>query len=289
VVDVKYFLVTLILQIISTQVFAEKIKSQIHSIDIGQKDETHLIKLISGRVAFIGHTEKQLLKEMQKNLKEKRWLELTLDKGSNLEKSKIIATPIRPSSEGDPEVPYTPSVISYSKAQSIFSNMRKDYQQDSQCFNRAHIWTFEEFQRSETYLNKVFLFFTSRYIRNYRYHWWFHVTPMAYVGGKKFANWRMLDRRYTHGPLSPKTWTDIFIYTKRACKVVSKYSSYENNQRSQDCYLIQASMYYLVPSDLERLESESVARTDFEMLEVEYARWEAFKTQSPRESPPLSN
>jgi hypothetical protein len=212
-----------------------------------------------------------------------------LDKGSNLEKSKIIASPFQPYSEKDPDVPYTPSVISYAKAQSIFTKMRKDYQQDSQCFNRAHIWTFEEFQRSETYLNKVFLFFTSRYIRNHRYHWWFHVTPMAYVGGNKFTNWRMLDRRYTHGPLTPKTWTDIFIYTKRACKVVSKYSSYENNQRSQDCYLIQASMYYVVPSDLERLESESVARTDFEMLEVEYARWEAFKTQSTRESPPLSN
>ena len=99
----------------------------------------------------------------------------------------------------------------------------------------------------------------------------------------------MLDRRYTHGPLSPKTWTDIFIYTKRACKVVTKYSSYENNQRSQDCYLIPASMYYVVPSDLERHESESIARTDFEMMEVEYARWEAFRTQSPRESHPLSN
>jgi hypothetical protein len=289
VVDVKYFLVGLILQIISTQAFAEKIKSQIHSIDIGLKSEPHLIKLNSGRVAFVGFKENRLLQEMQKNLKEKNWLELTLAEDSSVKNSKVIATPYRPSSEGDPEVPYTPSVISYSKAQSIFSNMRKDYQQDSQCFNRAHIWTYEEFQRSETYLNKVFLFFTSRYIRNHHYHWWFHVTPMAYVGGTRFSNWRMLDRRYTHGPLTPKTWTDIFIYTKRPCKVVTEYSSYENNQRSQDCYLIKASMYYLVPSDLERYESQSLARTSYEQIEVEYARWEAFKTQSPREHHPLSN
>ena len=285
----KYYLAALIVQIFSFNVIAEKIKSQIHSIDIGQKSEAHLVKLTSGRVAFIEYKEILLLKEMQKNLQDENWLELTLGEGSVLKKSKVIATQFRPLSEGEPEEPYVPSVISYATAKSIFNKMRKDYRNESQCFNRAHIWTYEEFQRSETYLNKVFLFFTSSYIRNHRYHWWFHVTPMAFVGGRKISNWRMLDRRYTHGPLSPKTWTDIFIFTKRACKVVTKYSSYENNQRSQDCYLIEASMYYLVPSDLKRLETDSLARTGFEEIEVEYALWEAFKTQSPPESLPLSN
>ena len=55
-----------------------------------------------------------------------------------------------------------------------------------------------------------------------------------------------------------------------------KYSDYSDYQNEQDCYLFPASMYYVVPSDLDRLESTGEERTSFDPDEVDYALWEAF-------------
>lgn len=268
--------------LISFNVLAEKVKSKVDSLDIGKGGEDHLVKLSNGRVAFIKFGEKSLLKQIEKYHEKGEWLELVLDSKSSLKSIKVI-DPI-PSNEdfqltSSMDDPYVPSVVSSTKARNMFIKMRRDYKTSGQCFNRAHIWTYEEHMRSQTNLNKVFLFFTSLYIRTYRFHWWFHVTPMTYVGGSKTSNWRMLDRRYTSGPLLSKTWTDIFIKSKRTCKIVTKYSSYRDNQRSQHCYLIQAPMYYVVPSDLARLEESGEERTSYEDVEVQHAYWDAFKNQ----------
>jgi hypothetical protein len=280
----KYSLLVMISYLISFQVIAKKIESQIHSLDKGAVGQQHLVKLTNGQVAFVEFNDKALLKRIDQSYQHKDWLEFTLDEKNNLLGLQII--PAQFSFEGraiadpeDPPAPYAPSVVTLSEATSMFRKMRTNYQQDSQCFNRALIWTYEAFINSNINSNKVFLFFTSRYIRSHHYHWWFHVTPMMFIGAVGRANWKILDRRYTHGPINSKTWTDIFIQTKRTCKTVYKYSDYRDHQQEQDCYLIPVSMYYVVPSDIERFEETGEERTSFEEEEVEYARWEAFKTQ----------
>lgn len=277
--QVKYFLLALTLQIFSFQVLAAKIQSQIHSLDKGTNGEPHLVKLTSGQVAFLEFEDKTLLKQIEASLLRKDWLELTLGNSLTLQSIQIIAPQYEPNyipGLNESTDPYVPTVMTLTKAQSIFSKMRRNYQADSQCFNRAHVWTYEEFTRSQANLNKVFLFFTNRYIRNYRFHWWFHVTPMTYVGGTRFSNWKMLDRKYTSGPLSPKTWTDIFMKSNRSCPVVAKYSEYREHQTTEDCYMFPASMYYVVPSDLERLERTGEERTSYDPDDVDYALYEAF-------------
>lgn len=280
----KKILAALVLALVSFSASAEKVRSKINSLDIGIGGEPHLVKMETGRVAFLEYGEKTLLKQLEDAMNKGKWIEATIGKKSALESFKIIrpeAPEVPPTSMTPTEIndPYRPTVMTYAKAQNIFYKMRRDYKQSGQCFNRAHIWTYEEYTRAKTNLNKVFLFFTSRYIRNYNFGWWFHVTPMAYVGGTTSGYWRMLDRRYTSGPLTSKTWTDIFIRSKRTCKIVKKYSSYRDNQQSQDCYLIQASMYYLVPSDLAMLEEEGTERTAYEPVEIDYALWDAFRTE----------
>lgn len=278
----KLFVWSFFFLILSLNVLASTIQGQISSIDIGLQDEPHLIKLSDGQVAFIEYGEKNLLKKIEKSFEQKDWLELTLGTRNSLKSIQVIPPQFSYDTRNqypdlnEPGDPYIPTVVTLTKAKNIFIKMRKNYQTKSQCFNRAHIWTYEEFMRSATNMNKVFLFFTSKYIRTYRFNWWFHVTPMMYVGGTKFSNWKMLDRRYTTTPLSPKTWTDIFIKSKRSCKVVSKYSAYHENQRSQDCYMIPVSMYYVVPSDIARLEETGEQRTAYEEVEIEHALWEAF-------------
>lgn len=276
----KHIILTFLALIFSFNVLAEKIISKVDSIDIGRDQEDHLVKLTSGRVAFIAYGEKFLLKQIQTYHENNEWLELVLDNRSTLI-SVRVTDPIVSNEEfslaPNRNEPYRPTVVTSTGARNIFIRMRRDYKSEGQCFNRAHIWTYEEHQRNKTNLNKVFLFFTSLYIRTYRFGWWFHVTPMAYVGGTTSSSWRMLDRRYTSGPLLSKTWTDVFIKSKKTCKIVTKYSSYRENQRSQHCYLIQAPMYYVVPSDLARLEETGEERLTYEEVEVEHAYWDAFK------------
>lgn len=259
--------------------FSKVIKSQIDSVDKGTRGEPHLVLFDDGSVGFLDYKDKSLIKHIEQLAENDILIEATLDDHFNLVGIKISEDQshhewnsiIRPLDN-----PYRPTVVTRTQATSIFTKMRRDFQRVSQCYNRAHVWTYDEYARSRTLSSKVFLFFTSSYIRKYRYHWWFHVTPMLHVGGSTSAYWRMLDRRYTRGPLTSKIWTDIFIKSKRACPYISKYSSYRNNQRSQDCYLYPVSMYYLVPSDLERLEKTGEARTSYDEVDVDFARWEAF-------------
>ena len=110
----------------------------------------------------------------------------------------------------------------------------------------------------------------------YRYHWWFHVTPMVYVGGSTQANWRVLDRRYTRGPLTTKTWTNIFMHNDATCKVVNKYYDYRNHQQAEWCYLIPTSMYFWQPRDIERRDRTGYEKTNYINSEVNHAFWEAF-------------
>ena len=281
----KYILLLMTLSL-SFNIFAETIKDQIHSLDIGKNGKDHLVKLNTGRVAFIDFYKKSLLEEIKESLERNDWLELTLDKKSELEDFKIISPeeterPVTKESF-QAQDPYTPSVVTSAKASSIFSKMRQKWSTKGQCFNRAHIWTYEEYKRSGLNSNKVFLFFTSRYIRNYRFGWWFHVTPMVYVGGTKNLNMRMLDRRYASGPRTSKTWTDIFIKSKTTCPIISKYSYYRDNQRSRDCYLLPTSMFYLVPSDIDRREYDGTERTEYDQLDIEHAYWDGFKISPPR-------
>jgi hypothetical protein len=265
----------------TTLAFATEIKSQIHSFDKGKVGQPHLIKLMDGQVVFINFDEKSLIEEIENSQKRGDWIALTVDAQNTMLSYRIIPAPsyaltLKPSLQDFGE-DYSPSVVSSSKASAMFKKMRKSYQKESQCYNRAHIWTYEEYMRSGTNLNKVFMFFTNRYIRKYRFHWWFHVTPMTYVGGSQFKNWKMLDRRYTKGPLGPKAWSDIFIRSKRSCKVIYKFMDYRENQESQHCYFLPVSQFYLVPSDIEFRDSEGVYKTEYDAVEVEHALWEAFK------------
>ena len=113
------------------------------------------------------------------------------------------------------------------------------------------------------------MFFTTRYIRKYKFHWWFHVTPMFYV--KSFKSPRTLDRRYTSGPRQTKTWSDVFVKSKRRCKKVKTFDDFWLNQEKEDCYHIYASMYYVIPRDLEKRDITGKEKTEFSEKEIQRA------------------
>lgn len=271
----KYLILTFFLLNSFQLAIAGRFTSKIHSIDYGKKQEPHLIKFDNGLVGYVDYENVDLLEALDANREKNQYLEVVLDNSYNLQSAQSIAMVEDDEEEGEWQglASYEPSVLrDYNSALNILNKMRRDYNKDGQCFNRAHVWAYEEYKRSRLKSMKLFLFFTNRYIRNYRFHWWFHVTPMTYVGSTP----RTLDRRYASGPHQTKTWTDIFIKSLRTCPTIKRFNTYANNQEREDCYLIPVSMFYVIPRDIEKRDLSGVEKEQFYGNEIDRAYRDAF-------------
>lgn len=272
----KYLFVSLLTLGLSGVVSADNFSSTVHSIDFGQGKEPHLVRFNNGRVGFLEGHRSKLLEVLQSPDKSH-----VLNVKTNSKNNIYAVTAADYSSAEDDEYQfvgeeYEPSIVKNTNAAlKAFNSMRKDYTSKGECYNRAHIWTVEAQKKQNLNLMKIFMFFTERYIRKYKYHWWFHVTPMVYVGSTKSP--RTLDRRYTTGPRQVKTWSDIFIKSKKSCKRVEKFDDFYMNQKSQDCYHIHTSMYYVIPRDIEKRDLTGIEKTEISEREVKKAYKNAFK------------
>lgn len=255
---------------------AEQLESKINSIDVASKKGlSHLIKLENGRVIFVKYNDEASLNAFKTSLNEQSLLNVEVDEKSNFLSAESVdekSEPLSREQVSAVSASYEPTVVTSSQASAIFKRMRRDYQNQSQCYNRAHVWTYEEYKYSGLNSMKVFLFFTSRYIRNYHYKWWFHVSPMVSTGD----DYLVLDRRYTSGPRLKDTWTKNFIYSGRKCPVVYNYYDYRNHQNEQDCYLIPTSMYFWQPWNIQSRDNGNGSPTKYYQSNLNTAYWEAF-------------
>lgn len=272
----KFLSLFLIFSAFSAQ--AERLTTRVHSIDYSRDGrEPHIIQFESGRVGFLRTSDKSSAFAIDDARRSGEWLDIELDGRGNFLGAGVVPAPaIDSEKNNDPEpanMSYVPTNLgTMEEASAIFKRMNKRHQRDSQCYNRAHVWAYEEFNRTQLQSMKLFIFFTRSYIRKYRYKWWFHVTPMTYVNGTAMT----MDRTFFKGPAAVKTWTDNFIYSKRTCPVAPKYSDYRNNQEAEHCYLMPASMYFWQPRDLETLERTGAFKTQYIKSEVNWAYREAF-------------
>lgn len=260
----------IILTVFTLSAHAERLTTRVHSLDEG------FVKFENGRVGFLSSHNKSDVLSLDESRRRGEWLDVELDKKGNFLGAGVVAAPKMVSEELTGEksrTSYEPTNLSSAaEASTIFARQNRRHQRDSQCYNRAHVWAYEEFNRTGLRSMKLFMFFTRSYIRKYRYKWWFHVTPMTYVNGVAMT----MDRTFMRGPAPIKTWTDNFIYSKRNCPIVTKYSQYRNNQETEHCYLHPATMYYWQPRDLERNETTGAEKTSFIKSEVNWAYYEAF-------------
>lgn len=239
-------------------------------------DRPELYFFENGRVGRLSENKSFLLRaDLKSAFRENSLLHLHLNEGM-IKEMEILTEEARPSFSEDP-LPsfesYRPTQLqSYGEAQDIFSKLNRGHQRDSQCYNRAHVWAYEEWRRIGLRSLKLFMFFTTRYIWDYKYEWWFHVTPLTYVGNIPYT----LDRTFNRAPLNIKDWTLGFIKSRRDCVVVSRYSQYERNQMTEHCYLIPATMHFWQPRDLESYEQTGRYKNSFIPSEVNHSYWEAF-------------
>jgi hypothetical protein len=239
-----------LIAIVSFTVHADRLKSRIHSVEHSpDSHKPHLVLFESGRVGFVNSSEKASLSTLEMSQARGEWLDVELDEKGNFLGASVVPAPAREKLLDDPTPvndEYVPTNLSaMDDAEAIFKKMRRTHG-NSQCYNRAHVWTYEEFNRSGLQSMKLFMFFTRSYIWKYRYKWWFHVTPMTYVNGTPIT----MDRTFMKHAVPVKTWTDNFIYSKRDCPVITHYSDYRDHQETDHCYLHPASMYFWQPRDL---------------------------------------
>lgn len=265
----------LLLALLTTNLKAEIENLKIEYLDYGNTLNEHLhVYFSDGKVGVLKN-------EPNSNLQEGNWVAVDLDKNHTI----ISINPIKEPILGNEYVgsinsennDYIATILpNLASAVSIFARMNRRWQNESQCYNRAHIWNYEEYKRTSLFSKKVFIFFTRRYIRNYNFYWWFHAIPTVLVRHEGNIVERALDPRYTRGPLPMKSWSDVFVRSKRECPIITKYSTYRNNQESEDCYLHFSSMYYWQPRDLERYENTGYENKSFIQSEVNWAYREAF-------------
>lgn len=251
------------------QTLAETISDEVYSIKNG------LIKFKNGRVAFI--SPKNLF-----HLRPGDTIDAIIDENLEVKSLKNrIKSPQYTLKESNylrdiPSV-FEPTVMAnLDKAIEIFNNSNRNYKRISECTHRAHVWAHDEFRRSNIKSMKAFVFFTDSYIKSVRFKWWFHVAPMYLVNVNGSVQSLIMDFRYSDGPQNMKTWTDKFVYTKRECKLTNKFSEYDVNPQTENCYLMIESMHYLHPLELMNQETLGQYKTSTSEAELKLALNYAF-------------
>jgi hypothetical protein len=263
-------------------VFSVEHRSRVHALDVGAPTDEVVVLLANGRVAFAGQQDQALLELLRRS--EVEGLDLAVEVGPGQEL--LSARELPPGqSEGvalhkqltDPL--FYPSVISsFDEARRVFELARKG-KTDSQCYQRAHVWSYEWRVKERLFSNKLWLFFTPKYLRENRdrnFEWWFHVAPSMLVNVDGELLERVFDPKYFRSPVSIKRWTDHFMAQRPDCPLIETYSHYADYPESGSCFLQRSSMYYYRPVDLEILEKFGTRRNRWEAAEVIESFAEAF-------------
>ena len=238
--------------------------AQVYEID---KSQTEVINQAKIAFEFKDEVELTLSKNKQRN-KRDQIVSLEISNPILAKSSQII------SSIPTPLDNFNVTMVSPKSGKKMFSSMNYKTRRRSQCYNRAHVWAYEIFKKFSTSQNKmnlgkVWIFFTQKYIRDYKHKWWFHIAP--YTQYHDSVTTFVMDRSYTKKPVPLREWTNIFMKNDAKCKEVKYYSHYRANQKNESCFIIKSSMYYWQPFNIENLEKGEAEKTRFDITELEKA------------------
>ncbi len=139
-------------------------------------------------------------------------------------------------------------------AQALMDQLKYNRKSIAECYQRAHFWSAEMLQMANIQSGKMFVFFSVKYMREYRFNWWFHVAPFVLVNNEE----QVLDSWFLDHPVDVQTWTNLFLDPHPICKVVSNYKDYENHQQDEYCFLRKLPMYYFEPTEVENRDANNV-------------------------------
>lgn len=262
-----FFLITLL----SFPVLAETLTDRIHSVVEGSSD-AHIVRFEKGRVGFVSH---DLYEEMKNSTGAE--VQVELDRKSEIRQMTVVKSPaatydvyMKNNLLQDPPA-FETTVISKAQVDEMFRSMNQNFKRLSECSDRAHVWAFDEFKKSGTKSQKAFILLTASYINRVRFKWWFHVAPMFNVQGTNMVT----DVMYKDRPVTLKEWSNMMVFSGRDCKMTTKFSEYDVNPQTEDCYMMIDSMFNRIPGDLSAQESGNY-RSEWNDFEVSSSRSRAF-------------
>jgi hypothetical protein len=274
-----------------------ELKTQIHDVDYGQQmgDEV-LVLLKSGHVAKLPTWNKSQIDELQNAKASSQNLSIVLDENRNIISTEYFSTQatkgLNPNLMTNPNgmyvrksmLQYIPTTIKdMATAKQYFKKAKLPSKEETQCFNRAAVWTYEWWKEHSLKSNKILIFFTRNYIRRYNFEWWFHIAPYVHVMEEGKVVERVMDRKYSGGPLPFRKWTNIFTNKDPECPVITKYSDYADNPYVGECYITRTHMFTYQPADLQMYEAWNYTKEAFNMNEIKWAYEEAFSAPGPEE------
>ncbi len=265
-----------------------QLTTQVTDIDFGKDAKDHvLVFLSSGHVGKISKTDKALAGRAGQAIKSNDVVNISLDENRfilGFEKAAIISRMNDVSTPAKLFETFTPTTIESMKvAKSYFRSQRLPQKEETQCFNRAMVWTYELWKAHSLKSNKLLIFFSRNYIRRYDFEWWFHIAPYVHIQDNGVVLERVMDRKYTGGPLEFRKWSNLFMRNDAECPVITKYSDYSENPYTGECFLFRTHMYTYQPADLQMYEAWGYSKSAFNMNEVKGAYLEAFSAPEHEE------
>lgn len=256
------------------------VTTQIYDIDYGKGNQDTLVLLNSGQVAKVPAGKSYILNRLSESKSNQVTYNFTLDDDRFIvDAEEIETTPVSPLAiveDISSKSTYVPTTIeSMATAKKYFKEARYN-PKDSQCFNRAMVWSYEWWRKHSLKSNKVLIFFTRTYIRRYNFEWWFHISPYVHIMDGGAVVERVMDVKYSSGPRTFKQWSDTFVNKDPECPFITKFSEYADNPYTGDCYLQRTHMYTYQPADLQMYEAWNYQKDKFIMSEVRGAYLEAF-------------
>lgn len=162
----------------------------------------------------------------------------------------------------------------------IFKELRIP-KKNSQSYNRAHIWAFEQYQRRGLQSMKAFIFFTDDYIRNNSFKWWFQAAPyVTYLDNEKRKE-KVIESSIATTPLTLGEWSHLFIGKEKFCKRTSKLSMVNKSASKAPCYIMKENMFYWHPNDLQKKEEFGIEKVTFFEWEIKTAYKNSFGLNYP--------
>jgi hypothetical protein len=255
-------------------------RTDIYDVDYGFPGEEILVLLGNGRVAKINPEKTDYLSILTESKRMKKEVAITLDKDRYIVSIEFLPnsthTGFFPKETNEALNTYIPTTVANMSTAQKYHNKGRHSPKESQCFNRALVWSYEWYKDHSLKSMHMFVFFTRNYIRRYNFEWWWHIAPYVHVMHDGKVVERLMDIKYTKGPVTVQQWTNIFMRNDAQCRVVTKYSDYADHPYTGDCYLMRTSMYFYQPSELQMNESWGFTKNNFVRDQLKEAYREAF-------------
>ncbi|MCT4640783.1 MAG: protein-glutamine glutaminase family protein [Bacteriovoracaceae bacterium] len=153
---------------------------------------------------------------------------------------------------------FTMTNLTKKEAKQIYSKLNNNTKTKAQCYNKAYIWAYNMYETHRIYSNKIFIFYTSKYLKQRGGDWSYHVAPLVLVDNKK----AVFDKTFWHSntkQLSIQGWVDILMrkdnlaleYTRK--KLRTKYKSLKVKMRSRRFDRIEKAKFQV---QIEQIETE---------------------------------